>query len=167
MLFRSKEDGAIREDFYFRLKVIPLTIPPLRTRREDLPLLVEHFVSRYAARYHKQPLHFTADALELLQQYRFPGNIRELENLVERLVVLFPGREISASQLPSEYRQKKGQGGSEIVQFFHTELPLKEAVREFEANFIQRVLQEEGDNRTSAARRLGISRKNLWEKLSG
>ena len=161
-----KEDGVIREDFYFRLKVIPLSIPPLRARKEDIPLLLEHFNARYANLYAKPPVTITTEAMELLRAYRFPGNIRELENLVERLVVLAPGREITPAQLPREFHQQ-GKSGSEIVQIFHTDLSLKQAMKEFEFQFIQRVLQEESDNRTAAARRLGISRKNLWEKLSG
>jgi DNA-binding NtrC family response regulator len=161
-----REEGTIREDFYFRLKVIPLAVPALRARREDLSLLLEHFIQRYASRYDRPAVRFSPKTMDCLQAYSFPGNIRELENLVERLVVLAPAREIHPHHLPAEYRQGS-ECGSELIQFFRTELPLREAIKDFEIKFINRVLQEEKGNRSAAARHLGISRKNLWEKLSG
>jgi DNA-binding NtrC family response regulator len=88
-----------------------------------------------------------------------------MENLVERLLVLSAGDEITPGRLPAEIR-RAGEQGSDVIQCFRTELPLREALQDFEARFIERVLQEENGNRTAAARRLGISRKNLWEKLS-
>jgi transcriptional regulator with PAS, ATPase and Fis domain len=160
-----KENGAIREDFFYRLNVIPLNLPPLRERKEDIPLLLDHFISRYAALHGKPPIRLSAEVLDLLQRHPFPGNVRELQNLIERLQVLSPGEEILLRLLPPEYRRPAESGG-EVIQCFRTELSLREALQEFEARFIERVLQEEGGNRTAAARRLGISRKNLWEKLS-
>ncbi len=160
-----RDEGVIRKDFFYRLNVVPLTIPPLRKRGGDIPLLVNHFIAKYASRYAKPPIRLRPEALERLQAYGYPGNVRELENLIERLQVLFPGREIACRDLPSEFLGTAGEG-SEVFQCFRTELPLKEAVRDFERRFIQRVLEEEGDNRTAAARRLKISRKNLWEKLA-
>ncbi len=161
-----REKGAIREDFFYRLNVIPLLLPPLRQRREDIPLLLAHFVSRFAAEYDRPPVRFTPEAVEALQGYSFPGNIRELENLVERLQILSGGEELSPARLPPEIRRST-ESGSDVIHCFRTELPLREALRDFEERFIHRVLEEEGGNRTAAARRLGISRKGLWEKLSG
>lgn len=160
-----RESGAIREDFFYRLHVIPLTLPPLRERREDIPSLLAHFATRAAAAHGRPVIHFSPDALEAVQRYPFPGNIRELENLVERLQILSPVEEITPSRLPPELR-RAADGGTEVIQCFRTDLSLRDALRDFETRFIQRVLQEEGGNRTAAARRLGISRKNLWEKLS-
>jgi DNA-binding NtrC family response regulator len=157
--------GAIREDFFYRLNVIPLTLPPLRERREDIPLLLAHFAAKFAALHARPAIHFSPEALDLLQRYPFPGNVRELENLVERLLVLSAGDEVTPGRLPAEIR-RAGEQVSDVIQCFRTDLPLREAMHNFEARFIQRVLEEEGGNRTAAARRLGISRKNLWEKLS-
>jgi DNA-binding NtrC family response regulator len=161
-----RQAGAIREDFFYRLNVVPLDIPSLRERREDIPLLVDHFICHFAERHGRPPIRLVGETLEQLQRHPFPGNVRELENLVERLQVLSPGAEITPRHLPPEYR-RPAENGSEVIQCFRTELPLREALRDFETRFIRRVLQEEGGNRTAAARRLGISRKNLWEKLSG
>jgi DNA-binding NtrC family response regulator len=157
--------GAIREDFFYRLNVIPLTLPPLRERREDIPLLLAHFVARFASLHARPPIRFSSEALDLLQRYPFPGNVREMENLVERLLVLSTGDEVTPGRLPAEIR-RTGEQSSDVIQCFRTDLSLREAMHDFEMRFIQRVIEEEGGNRTSAARRLGISRKNLWEKLS-
>jgi DNA-binding NtrC family response regulator len=160
-----RESGAIREDFFFRLNVVPLWLPPLRARREDIQLLLVHFVDKYAALYARPPLRISPAVLEILQRYAFPGNVRELENLVERLQVLHAGEEIQPRHLPPGL-DRSSAGGSEIVQCFRTELPLRQAVRDFERRFIDRVLAEESGNRSATARRLGISRKALWEKLA-
>ncbi|MHB1397309.1 MAG: sigma-54-dependent transcriptional regulator [Trichloromonadaceae bacterium] len=162
---RLREEGVIRDDFFYRLHVIALTIPPLRERKGDLQLLIDHFVGKYAARFGSQPLRLRPEALEQLLGYPFPGNVRELENLIERLQVLFPGQEIRCADLPIEFALQS-RSGTEVFQCFRTGLPLREALGEFELRFIHRVLEEEGGNRSAAARRLGISRKNLWEKLA-
>ncbi len=160
-----RQSGQLREDFFFRLNVISLTVPPLRGRRTDIPLLISHFVERLATRHRKAPIQFSQEALELLQSYSFPGNVRELENLVERLQVMQPGERIQPRHLPESVRQAVQSNGSR-AQCFRTDLPLREAVRDFELQFIKQVLAEEGDSRTRAAERLGISRKTLWDKLS-
>ncbi|MFA5516646.1 MAG: sigma-54 dependent transcriptional regulator [Desulfuromonadales bacterium] len=160
-----RDSGAIREDFFYRLNVIPLVLPPLRQRREDIPLLIDHFIRRFAARHGRPPIRLAAETMDQMQHHPFPGNVRELENLIERLQVLLPGEEIQPRHLPAEFR-RNAEPTSEVFQCFRTDLPLREALRNFELRFIERVLQEEGGNRTSAARRMGISRKNLWEKLS-
>lgn len=162
---RLRDEGVIREDFFYRLHVIALTIPPLRDRQGDLPLLINHFIGKYSSRFGLPPLQLHPKALEQLLRYPFPGNVRELENLIERLQVLFPGQEVGWRDLPEEYATQRPPG-TEVFQCFRTELPLREALGEFERRFISRVLEEEGGNRTAAARRLGISRKNLWEKLA-
>ncbi len=160
-----REEGIIREDFFYRLNVVPLHLPPLRQRREDIPLLVDHFIGKYASRYGKDPIRLSPESFELLLRYPFSGNVRELENLIERLQVLAPGTEITPRLLPEPLR-KNAESGGDVIQCFRTDLPLREALRDFELRFIARVLDEEGGNRTAAAKRLGISRKSLWEKLS-
>ena len=161
-----RQSGLLRDDFFFRLNVVPLTVPPLRTRRSDIPLLISHFVERHAVRHRKEQIEFTPEALELLQKYHFPGNVRELENLVERLQVMLPDKQIQPRHLPDIVRQAVQLNGSK-VQCFRTELPFREAVRDFEVQFIQHVLEEENGNQTKAAKRLGVSRKTVWEKLAG
>jgi DNA-binding NtrC family response regulator len=161
-----RDSKIIRDDFFYRLNVVPLFLPSLRERRDDLPLLIAHFVTQHSQAHDKAPIRFSAEALEVLQQYHFPGNIRELGNLVERLQVLSPGAEIEPRHFPGEFRRATDHGAAEIIQCFRTDLPLREALHDFELRFINRILQEEKGNRTNAARRLGISRKNLWEKLA-
>jgi len=160
-----RSEGIIREDFFYRLNVVPLTLPPLRQRREDIPLLIAHFIARFALRYKKASIRLSPETFDILQHYAFPGNIRELENLVERLQVLYPGEEITPRLLPEPLR-RASEGAGDLIQCFRTELPLREALRDFELRFLSRVLEEEGGNRTATAKRLGISRKALWEKLS-
>ncbi len=164
-LAELRDEGTIREDFFYRLNVIPLHLPPLRQRRDDIPLLANYFIEKYAARYAKDPIRLSIETYEQLQNCPLPGNIRELENLIERLQVLAPGKEITPGMLPEQLRRSPD-GSGEIIQCFRTDQPLKDAVRDFEQRFIALVLNNEGGNRTAAAQRLGISRKSLWEKLS-
>ena len=164
-LTELRDEGTIREDFYYRLNVVPLNLPPLRQRREDIPLLVSHFIDKYASRYNKEPIQLSIETYERLQNCPLPGNVRELENLIERLQVLAPGKEIFPGMLPQTLRQSGGNSG-DVIQCFRTDLPLREAIRDFELRFISQVLNDEGGNRTAAAQRLGISRKSLWEKLA-
>jgi DNA-binding NtrC family response regulator len=161
-----RDSKVIREDFFYRLHVVPLFLPSLRERRDDLPLLIDHFIALYSQSHDKAPIRFPAETLEVLQQYPFPGNIRELGNLVERLQVLSPGEEIEPRHLPREFRRALETNSPEIIQCFRTDLPLREAIHDFELRFINRILLEEKGNRSATARRLGISRKNLWEKLA-
>lgn len=156
--------GRMREDFYYRLNVIPVSIPPLRERREDIPMLVVNILRFFSQQYAQPPILLSPEALKALESYPFPGNIRELRNMLERLQVLYFGQEVDVAQLPEEIAAGKT-SGSELIQGFHTDVPLKEAVREFERKFIQTVVEEEGGNRSVAAERLGISRKTLWEKI--
>src|SRR5258706_6702682 len=146
-----------REDLYFRLAVIPLVVPPLRERREDVPALVEHFAAQVARETARKPRAFNAGALELLRAYGFPGNVRELRNLVERLVIMSPGIGIGADEVRAVLPRADAQadaGGR-----------LGEAVREFERRQIESALQAEGGNVTRAAARLGLERSHLYKKM--
>lgn len=160
-----RKEGIIREDFFYRLNVIPLRLPVLRSRRDDIPLLIDFFIHKYSERYGKNPIRLTPETMDQLLRYPFPGNIRELQNMIERLQVLYPGEHIGPRKLPDVVRNEAERSG-EIIQCFRTGLPLREAVRDFEIRFISRVLEEEKGNRTNTSKRLGISRKALWEKLA-
>ena len=148
--------GRLREDFYYRIKVVSLTIPPLRDRREDIPLLVDHFLGKIARRAGRpQPPPVSAGAMKALMNHGWPGNVRELENALEHALVL--GREgaILPSHLPPELH-----GGQRRRSL--KEVPLHSAS---EKELIAAVLRQTGWNRTRAARRLGIDRSTLWRKI--
>jgi len=157
--------GSFREDLYYRLNVVPIHIPPLRERREDIPLLVEHFLAKFNDRLKKQIDSVSADAISRLISYHWPGNIRELENLMERTMLFCERSEIQVSDLPPEI------GG--LPPFSAAASPnaasLKEAVRaeteRVERELIQKALDETGGNVTQAARKLKISRKSLQTKM--
>jgi len=154
--------GRFREDLYFRLAVIPLRVPALRERREDVPLLVEHFLARLASETGRRAPAFAPGALDALARHDFPGNIRELRNLVERLVIMNPGARIGpehvAAALP---RPAAGRERADAA----TPVTLAEAVREFERRHIDSALAAEGSNMTRAAARLGLERSHLYKKL--
>jgi len=141
--------------------VIPLTVPPLRERREDIAALVEHFATQIARETARRPRPFAPGALEGLRRYGFPGNVRELRNLVERLVIMAPGGRIGADQvratLPGAAASAAAAAGGEPR--------LGEAVREFERRQIEAALEAEGGNMTRAAARLGLERSHLYKKM--
>ncbi len=165
-LNQLRSDGEMREDFYYRINVVPVELPPLRERKGDIPLLISHFLRAASEDHGLSELRFSQNALQVLQDYSFPGNIRELENLIEMLQVLHPGGTVAVSHLPLSMALEVNHDSATHIQYFRTELKLKEASQDFETRFIQRVLEEEDGNRTRAAKRLGISRKNLWEKMT-
>lgn len=146
------KNNRFREDLYYRLNVIPFIVPPLRKRREDVPLLVEHFINRSGRR-----ISFSDEAMRLLIAYAFPGNVRELENIVERCVVLADGRVMNADSLPAHILKK--QGG--VI----TPPTLSTIAAHAEKEHIISVIRSTGGNRTKAAEILGVSRKTLWEKM--
>ncbi len=156
-------EKSFREDLYFRLNVVPLGILPLRERREDIPLLIAHFQEVFSAKEGGEKVTFSPEALEILSRYDYPGNIRELKNMVEHLMILYPGRAIHPRHLPS-LLQKDLKAG-ELFEQFSVDRPLREAVHEFEQRYIAKVLKNTGGNKSVAARILGLSRKVLWEKL--
>jgi DNA-binding NtrC family response regulator len=155
------EDGELREDLYYRLSVITIELPPLRERREDIPFLTAHFLKRYSERYNTGRLLLQDDALELLQRYDWPGNIRELENVVERVSVLAAGNTISASDLPSEVRT-----GRSRVAAIGLKLPEEGiSLEEVEKEILIQSLEKHSWNQTRAARYLNISRKTLIYRM--
>ena len=169
-------EGRFREDLYYRLAVVPIALPPLRDRREDIPLLVSHFVEKYNARLGKHVEGIEPEALELLMGYAWPGNIRELENLMERSVLFADGSLIQANALPDSLRDRGAHPPPPISSVGHlgaiaapSGASMKEIVRqaqaELEKELISRALEETGGNVTRAAKRLQISRKSLQVKM--
>ncbi|MBL8950340.1 MAG: sigma-54-dependent Fis family transcriptional regulator [Myxococcaceae bacterium] len=153
-------EGKFREDLFYRLNALELTIPPLRERGEDLLLLVDHFLKRFKVG-EKTPS-ISGRALAALAEYPFPGNVRELEHAIEHAVVLAEGGEVDTAHLPPEIvGEPNAANGEKRIR------PLPEAMREFERAYLKRVVQQARGKRGEAANLLGISRKNLWEKLRG
>ncbi|SEA70185.1 two-component system, NtrC family, response regulator AtoC [Desulfuromusa kysingii] len=150
--------GTFREDLYYRLQVIPVTVPSLRDRREDIPALSRYFLQQFGR---ERGLTFTlsTEAAAALNGYPFPGNVRELKNILERLTVLAPAPHIQLWDLPVEIRGGEGQSTET------GEINLAAAVAVAEKLCIRRALKKTSGNRTAAAEILGISRKNLWEKM--
>ncbi len=153
--------GEFREDLYFRLAVIPMRVPALRERAGDIPELVEHFLALRAHDSGRRAQVFSTPALEALARYPFPGNVRELRNIVERLVIMNPGARIGpehvAAVLPSAGAADPGTSGPAL---------LSEAVRDFERRHIEGALAAEGGNMTRAAARLGLERSHLYKKMN-
>jgi transcriptional regulator with PAS, ATPase and Fis domain len=154
-LLKLVADNRFRQDLYYRLHVLPLALPPLRDRRDDIPLLLEHFLQVYAKRRGKPAKQLTPAAIEHLTAYHWPGNVRELENLVERICTVNPERTIRLGNLPplAAIASKNGQ-----------QAPLREATQAFEKQYILSVLEAAQGNKTEAARRLGIHRNTLLTK---
>jgi DNA-binding NtrC family response regulator len=152
-------EGHLREDLYYRLNVVQIHLPPLRARSEDVLPLAEHFLARSAARAGKPLRGFTESAKKVMLTYPFPGNVRELENMVERAVALAEGELIGPNDLPPSMRERKSQ--DRLATAVAQGLTLDQLEREY----IERVLDAEGGNKTRAALRLGLDRKTLYRKL--
>jgi DNA-binding NtrC family response regulator len=151
--------GTFRDDLYYRLNVVHLTVPPLRDRREDIPLLVRHFIRRYNHEFGKRIEEPAPDALAALCAYHWPGNVRELQNVVERSVVLLDAGPIGLDDLPLELCV--GAPGLETSDT----VPLNEASDRFERQLVVRMLARVDGNVSEAARALGIHRNSLKAKL--
>jgi DNA-binding NtrC family response regulator len=145
--------GTFREDLYYRLNVINITIPPLRERKEDVDDLARHFLYKFAKKLSKPITHFTAEAMELLTAYRWPGNVRELENVIERAVIVSETDTIGAEDLAISSYSVLG------------DMSINPSLEEMEKNYILRVLNETAGNQSKASQLLGIDRKTLYLKL--
>jgi two-component system, NtrC family, nitrogen regulation response regulator NtrX len=168
--------GEFREDLYFRLNVIPLTVPPLRERREDIPLLARHFIDELAGDYGKAPHHVTDEALAAMTSYAWPGNVRELRNIIERLVIMVPRDRIERSDLPPELGGEAAatrpaaaldgrEADLEALAACTSSPSLKEGRARFERFFIARKLADCGYNVSRTAEALGVERSHLHRKL--
>jgi two-component system, NtrC family, nitrogen regulation response regulator NtrX len=154
--------GRFREDLYYRLAVIPIEVPPLRRRKEDIPALVEYFIALFSAQNGKRPKVVSVEALAYFLAYDWPGNVRELRNMVERLVIMTPRDVIGPEDLPPPLRPKEPAAGAEEVQ---REKTLKEARDSFERAYILAELRGHEGNVTRTAEKLGIERSHLYRKL--
>jgi transcriptional regulator with PAS, ATPase and Fis domain len=150
--------GGFRQDLYFRLNVVNLHIPALSARKEDVPLLAHHFLLKHATLMGKDVTELTPDTLDLLRAYDFPGNVRELENIIERGVALTTTQRIEPAHLPDDLRELS-------IRTFRKKEGRIPTLEKQEQDYITWVLQEAGGNQTLAAKMLGIDRVSLWRKL--
>jgi len=155
--------GQFREDLYFRLNVIPIFVPPLRERQEDIPLLADHFMAEFAQEYGRRIKRLEAGAVKMLQRYAWPGNVRELRNVIERLMIMVPGDAIATTDLsfldvPLAPPTMSASGPSERV-------TLHEARDQFERDLILKTLAQQQGNMSRTAEVLGVERSNLYRKM--
>ncbi len=162
--------GRFREDLYFRINVVTVGLPPLRDRREDVPILVAHFLAKLARRERREAATLSPEALKLLATYPWPGNVRELENAIERAVAVAKGNVVLPSDLPPEVgggvgppaaaaAAAAGGGGESGI------IADRPNLAELERRYIQLVLAENGGNKKKAAEKLGIDRRTLYRAL--
>ena len=154
ILLNEVKKGDCREDLYYRLNVIAITIPPLRERKQDIPIFLEHFINHFSNKHSKRVIGFSKEAMEFLLLYDFPGNIRELANIVERAVILSKHKIIQKKQIPVIIGEKS--------------LDLNEDnfdLNIVEKNHIQKVFKDTKNNKSKTAKLLGIDRKTLYLKL--
>jgi two-component system, NtrC family, response regulator AtoC len=152
------KDGKFRDDLFYRLSVVAVDLPPLRDRREDIPLLVKAFLDEFSRESGKRVRELTPEALNLLMAYDWPGNVRELRNAVEQMVVLAHGERLTARDVPSPVR-----GGADLTKISVVRAGM--TVEEAERQLIIQALKETDGNRTKAAQKIGISRRTLHRKL--
>ncbi len=151
--------GAFRQDLFYRLNVIPFFVPPLRDRKEDIPVLARYFLAEFSAEYGKKTRELTDGAMEILLRYPWPGNVRELRNLVERLVIVCPQARIEPHHLPPELFRGVAESPQQPYSTLH------EARSAYEREFILRKLQEHRWNMTQTASALGLERSHLYRKM--
>jgi len=156
-LEQEVREGNFREDLYYRLNVVTVTVPPLRDRSDDIPLLAEHFVGKFAKKNRREVAGITPECMRLLCSYSWPGNVRELENAIERGVILMRGEHLTEKSLPLPIQKQKN---GNLEDEAGPSLQAQEKV------LILRTLEETGGNKSEAARRLGITRKTLQNKLN-
>jgi Nif-specific regulatory protein len=161
---KEVKEGRFREDLYYRLSVFPIRVPPLRERREDIPLLAESFLKRYSAEVGKPAAGYSQQTMELLQAYDWPGNVRELQNEVQRLVIqIDPGAFVTPELLSPRIRQIEGV----VDKVRPSKGTLKEMMDQLERWLLIESLREHDNNKTAAAKSLGITREGLHKKLRG
>ena len=152
--------GTFREDLFYRINVVPVTLPPLRNRKEDIPYLIGHFLTHFREKYSRADLTISRPAYDALLSYNYPGNVRELKHALERAVILSKNGVIEVNNLPDEMSAR-----ADAVQCVNGNLSLEASVRCIERERIVKALNESGGKKIEAAKALGISRKVLWRKL--
>ena len=162
-LKKEVQKGSFREDLYYRLNVVPVHLPALRDRKEDILLLTEHFLNMYSKHMNKPMRGISIEAREFILKYDYPGNIRELENAVKRALTLSRDKEIQPWDLPEDMCTICREGSKVGERLSYSE-PLPTAMSLFEKQYVSKVLEETKGNKTLASKLLGISRKTLWEK---
>jgi len=164
-LEEAVEKGNFREDLYYRLNVIPVTLPPLRERKADVSLLISHFLNQFNSKNHKEITRISEDAMMMMMNYAWPGNVRELKNIVERVVVLKEVGEISSLDLPEKVRGTVNFDPSPNVQISEDGICLNTAVTEFEKALILQSLERTKWVKNKAAKLLHLNRTTLVEKI--
>jgi DNA-binding NtrC family response regulator len=168
-LSKAKDQGKFREDLFYRLNVISVHLPPLRDRPEDIPLLAQHFLSLYATKTGKKVTGITQAAMEALTCGRWLGNVRELENAIERAIVLTSKEMVDLEDLPPGFRDPPKDAGGEVEVFSLAHLPYAQAkrlaMRAFERRYLSALLEKSGNNVSSAARAAGVDRSNFRRLL--
>jgi two-component system, NtrC family, response regulator AtoC len=160
-------DSQLRQDLYFRLNVVRLDVPPLRERRDDIPVLAEHFLDKHSRELGRKPPRLTPATIDRLVNYSWPGNIRELENMMERAAVLSEGDRITPSQLPQDVTGPRmvRVAGVPLEEPTRESLVMESQVEGLEKSLIQEALRRTSDNKSAAARLLEISERSLWYKI--
>ncbi len=161
-LEKAMKEGSFRQDLYYRLNVIPIYVPPLRERREDIKFLIQHFVDKFGKIYGKLIKNIDPQAMKILESYDYPGNIRELENLIERIIVLNKNNEISITDLPDSILNGSDSFSSEDLNF---DEGLQNLVEKFERRAIQKALKMNNNNKVKTAKMLAINRSTFMSKL--
>lgn len=172
-LERATKEGKFRDDLYYRINVIPLNLPPLRDRTEDIPLLIDYFAAKFAQRRKREPLKFTPEAYELMMKYKWPGNVRELENLLERLTILKTNSIVTLSDLPEKFHyssEHKKDNLPNPVKEIEVGIPecgidINSVVSDIERKLILKALEKTGGVKNRAAKILGLNRTTLIEKM--
>jgi transcriptional regulator with PAS, ATPase and Fis domain len=155
----SVQQGRFREDLYYRLKVIDIELPPLRERREDIPILVQHFIHKFGKELKRSVSGISEGALKILVSYSWPGNVRELENIIQRAITMSQHEVILPDDLPASIIQKTDE------KLFEKAMEENFTLDQLEKEYIKRVLIETGGNKSKAAEILGLDRKTLYRKL--
>ena len=162
-LEKEIEKGRFRDDLYYRLNVVPIRVPPLRERIEDIPALVKDFMTSIYMEANLEAKEFSNEAIEVLKKYHWPGNVRELKNLVERLIIMSPNDVIRAIDIPQPFNQEPG--AAEKQELFITEDSFRDARAQFEKAFIAKKLREFKGNISQTAEAIGLERSNLHKKI--
>ena len=155
--------GRFREDLYFRLNVIPIFVPPLRDREEDIPRLIAHFMQELSREHGRRPRLIEPEAMDVLRRYSWPGNVRELRNVVERLLIMVPGEVVEVRHLTFLQGGQASEAPADVAT--GPTMPLHEARERFERDYIVRTLAAQQGNISRTAEVLGVERSNLYRKM--